>query len=458
MSELGYFVAFTLVPGGMLAIAVSFSLYEVYRIGDTRLLVVILVLGFMLVHQTGEWLYFFENGVIRDQVAGEVPESAANLVASGGVYFVLAYVRRERVLKRELADSKADVEAAADRLELIFENVNDGIFLVDVDEGRIAEANERACELLRYDRSELVGMSPADIHPHEQDAYQRFVSRARTDGGAVTDQLSCRRRDGTDMPAAISASDTTLTVDGNEVILVSVRDNTRRIRYRQQLELFGRILRHNLRNELNVVMGKLELIRTNADGSDTSERATEAIQTCQELADLSDDIRRLQDTLKRERTRAERTTDLVTVTKDAVREVRERHPAADVSVYLPELARVRAGGDIGWAVYELLENAVVHAEREDPSVEVRIRHTSRSPRDGGTWVVLTIADNGPGIPELERAVVEDASTRTALDHGSGVGLWVAWELVQLYEGELDLGRRSDGAGTVVHVRLPHPVN
>jgi signal transduction histidine kinase len=93
-------------------------------------------------------------------------------------------------------------------------------------------------------------------------------------------------------------------------------------------------------------------------------------------------------------------------------------------------------------VQELVENANTHTDSE-----IRV---SADPTDDG-FVDLRVADDGPGIARQERAVIEKGR-ETALEHGSGVGLWlVAWA-VREYGGTVEFADREDG--TTVVVRLP----
>jgi signal transduction histidine kinase len=65
----------------------------------------------------------------------------------------------------------------------------------------------------------------------------------------------------------------------------------------------------------------------------------------------------------------------------------------------------------------------------------------------------TVEDEGPGIPDHEREVIE-SGTETTLEHGSGLGLWVAkWGAMRL-GGEVRF--RDVGRGTAVEIRLPGP--
>ena len=72
---------------------------------------------------------------------------------------------------------------------------------------------------------------------------------------------------------------------------------------------------------------------------------------------------------------------------------------------------------------------------------------------------LTVADNGPGVPEALRQVVferfrqgDDGATRR--HGGTGLGLAIAREFAALHGGDITLGDGEDGQGAVFAMRLP----
>lgn len=70
------------------------------------------------------------------------------------------------------------------------------------------------------------------------------------------------------------------------------------------------------------------------------------------------------------------------------------------------------------------------------------------------WVVFRIRDFGPGIPEDEIPLVKRKFYKgSSKARGSGIGLAVCDEIVQLHGGELIL-TNAEGGGTEVTVRLP----
>jgi signal transduction histidine kinase len=95
------------------------------------------------------------------------------------------------------------------------------------------------------------------------------------------------------------------------------------------------------------------------------------------------------------------------------------------------------------AVEELVENAVVHSDDPDPTVRVSV-----SP--GEACTDLVVADDGPGIPPTERRTIE-GDVESALEHASGLGLWLVSWIVDSSGGEVDC--EVSESGTVVRVRL-----
>ncbi|MFD9465762.1 sensor histidine kinase [Streptomyces sp. NPDC060027] len=105
-------------------------------------------------------------------------------------------------------------------------------------------------------------------------------------------------------------------------------------------------------------------------------------------------------------------------------------------------------GQVGRLLANLLDNARRHARER---VEVRVRG------DGG-WAVLTVADDGDGIPAGQRDRVferfvrlDDARSRD--DGGAGLGLAIARDVAVRHGGTLTVGEAPAG-GALFELRLP----
>ena len=74
------------------------------------------------------------------------------------------------------------------------------------------------------------------------------------------------------------------------------------------------------------------------------------------------------------------------------------------------------------------------------------------PDQGGPTVVITVADNGPGIPpEVTDRIFSPFFTTKP--QGSGLGLAIVRKIVDAHDGRIDVGERKDG-GAVFRVTLP----
>jgi signal transduction histidine kinase len=78
------------------------------------------------------------------------------------------------------------------------------------------------------------------------------------------------------------------------------------------------------------------------------------------------------------------------------------------------------------------------------------------PGPGGVATVITIADEGPGIPAADRARVFDPFfTTKAAGAGTGLGLAVCKHLIATAGGTIEAGARPGGPGAELRVTLPN---
>jgi signal transduction histidine kinase len=131
---------------------------------------------------------------------------------------------------------------------------------------------------------------------------------------------------------------------------------------------------------------------------------------------------------------------------EIVRLLRETKSTIDA-----DLAPTRLVGDPGGlsrVVRNLLENAARHAASR---VELRVGSQAG-------YAILTVGDDGPGIPEADRIRVFDRFVRLDADRarsggGTGLGLAIVSEVVAAHGGSVTIGDRP-GGGALVRVQLP----
>lgn len=133
--------------------------------------------------------------------------------------------RIENLLDRRNISKKQSREKqkVKKRYKTIFESANDAIFILDPKKESILDCNQKACEILGYNKTELLSLSPIDdLHPNEEQRFKKFLEKTLEKGKNRTDKLSCTRKDGTVFPAEISAS--TIQSKGEKNIIASARN------------------------------------------------------------------------------------------------------------------------------------------------------------------------------------------------------------------------------------------
>ncbi|GGM64621.1 signal transduction histidine kinase [Halarchaeum rubridurum] len=223
-------------------------------------------------------------------------------------------------------------------------------------------------------------------------------------------------------------------------VIIGVYD-VRRIRAeelateRERLAVLNTLVRHNLRHEAQRLLFAVERVR---ETDPETAAAVEAV--ADDLSEMNENVHAVEEAFDTEPTEV----DVAETCRGVVADAREEY-GVEVSLDAPESASVRASEYLRNAVGELVENAAEHAG-DDPAVEIDVT------REGRT-VELTVADDGPGIPESERELVAGDREITQLEHGSGLGLWLVRWIIEEYGGEVEFGE-SDLGGAAVTLSLP----
>lgn len=337
------------------------------------------------------------------------------------------------------------------RYRFLVEEAEDILYMLD-SEGRYVLVNDSMTEITGYSREELLGNSPemvlsdADLEKGENRIMNLIESAEReTDTWTVT----LISKDGKRIPCELRFT-LLPTQDGEYEGIVGVgRDIRERKRREQKLQVMTRVLRHNIRNKLGLVMGKADLLRTRAE-EDDYELTTEQIictadqleSNAREMVELSEKVRTIQERI-RSVPESDIRTDVAKLGRAVVQQHRAAYPDATINFEAPTSVYARVPESYEIALSELIENAIEHAEFECPTVRVEIT------RENGE-VVTTVVDDCPEIPETEREVLRE-ERETDLTHSAGVGLWLVYWVTKTAEGSLDF--EYTGKGNRVKLRF-----
>jgi signal transduction histidine kinase/PAS domain-containing protein len=207
-------------------------------------------------------------------------------------------------------------------------------------------------------------------------------------------------------------------------------------------QVLGRVLRHNLRNKLTVIQGNAEEL-VGAGEAAASGSAESILEACRSLEEVAENAQAMREVIQnREETTA---MSLADVTRRAVGVVQNDYPDATIETTFEINPTVNAHPNLRLCLDQLVRNAVEHGTAGGMStVTVSVFDTDAGP-------VIEIADDGPGIPNHELHVI-DQHGESALEHGSGVGLWIVDRVVEYSNATVSF---SYDDGAVVCITFPN---
>jgi two-component system phosphate regulon sensor histidine kinase PhoR len=132
--------------------------------------------------------------------------------------------------------------------------------------------------------------------------------------------------------------------------------------------------------------------------------------------------------------------------------------AVQVRLEIPESAPVRCAPEVAVAVKNLIENAVKYTaqkfqERDGGLVRVKLE-------DMGISWVLTVEDNGPGVPQgMEEVIFQrfrrgDFHRARQSQGGYGLGLAIARSILKAHGGDVRLEKSRPGEGSIFRMEIP----
>lgn len=326
--------------------------------------------------------------------------------------------------------------------ELIIRRMRIGVLAIDAD-CRIQMMNESAFFLLggSTGQNKLLG----DISPELYEALSEWRSNPSREVAPLTLQTSQAQV----VPKFVALPGTAairvlIFLEDNDVVAqraIELSANT-------LAKLSGSIA-HEIRNPLAAVSHASQLLAESEDILKADARLVNIIYNqSRRMNGIVENILQLS---RREKSRPD-IFDLTAWLEEIVEEFKGALPAMeidlDTSFRDEEVLVLFDRGQLHQAVWKLMENALQHAGRDGvaPHVSIKMEHLT----DTGTCVI-TIEDNGPGIPDDKIKHIFEPFYTTH-KQGSGLGLYIARQLCEVNQAELTVDSKT-GVGTRFYVRL-----
>jgi len=353
----------------------------------------------------------------------------------------------ERVLSsvRDISERKRRQR----RIRATFDQTFQFIGLLEPD-GTLIEANQAALEFGGVDRADVVGLSLWETewfaYDSEVQAIAKQAVERAADGEFVRRNVEVRGADGTEV-IDFSLRPVTDAQDRVTLLVPEGRLITDRLKQRQRLDVYSRVMRHNIRNKLTVVDGLTNELKERLADPELEALADRVLSASARLETIAEQIREF-DRLRDEELATERV-----AVGEVLHQLATEYDPLDTATTVeadcePGLAIHSNRSLIELALRQLVENAVQHG-----GTTVRMR--AKTPADDRWGVEIVVSDDGDGVPMDELAPIREG-TRTQVEHGTGIGLHLSKWSVDELGGRIDF-EVAAGTGTTVTVRLPPSV-
>jgi PAS domain S-box-containing protein len=380
-----------------------------------------------------------------------------------GLVAITFDITADRRANEDLRRQKVAVELSRQRDRALLNSIGEGLVVID-EKGRIANINASAAKMLGFSRKELVGKWFTSTVPAYTDKSRpiepldRPSIRALATGKPVSTRAQYRRKDGSMFPVSLTISP--VVFDGKPIGVIEVfRDITSDARLDRAKEEFVSLASHQLRTPATGVKAYLSMMLDGYTGEltaeqreylqrsfDSNERQLEVINSILDVARL--DAGRIQPELA--------TCSLNQLVEEVVEEaqvaVRQRQQL--LSAKLPAKAvQVHVDRRL---MHMVIENILSNASKYTPEggkIDVQVK------ADRST-ALIRVADTGVGIaaedqPRLFQRFSRIHNNLSAARGGTGLGLYLARQLVGLHKGSLTVAS-TIGEGTTLTIELPLP--
>lgn len=339
----------------------------------------------------------------------------------------------------EQVQQTRQIRTQKQRYESLFNSIGGAIAVTDLD-GRVQTCNPGFTDLFGHEVDEIEGRRLHTITDDEDDLNRLLDG---TDAPREPKIINYRKKSGQVFPGESRSSPLRTQDSGVSEHVIHIIDISDKQESREQLQVLGRVFRHNVKNDMNVIMAETELIQEQRSNA-TASGAERILEKSRNFVEMAENQHRITELLT-EKPEPE-TIDVVPITKEALSDVQREYPDATLTTDIPPRSRANTTHKIDEAIRELVQNAIVHSDQEQPSVDIQLRRTE-------TVTELIIRDDGPGIPEQEWKVLTDETEINPLSHGTGLGLWFVHQVIRQSNGVLSFDT-NDSGGTTVTVRLP----
>lgn len=334
--------------------------------------------------------------------------------------------------------------------EKVLEVAPDPIVVID-GKGKIEEVNEAFYEKTGYEEKEIEGkgieelpvLSDEDKKKVLQGYEMRMADQDIPEKLEFPYSIEYKTKDGEKRYAELNAK-ILKKEDKSKGSVAILRDITHAKKEEERREFLHSLLSHDVRNTISVTEGYLQLMEEAAEGYDLPDEIRKYLDKARKGTKKGLDKVQKVGRLSKVGEEELRPRDLNQVIENIID--KQRDLASEYNIEIEDeydSYEVIAGGLLGDMFSNLIENSIKHSEGD------RIRISTEEYEDE---VGTCIEDDGKGIPDEEKGRIFERGYSKGKSGGSGLGMYFVKELVNEYQGSIDL-TDSDLGGAKFDIRL-----
>lgn len=344
-------------------------------------------------------------------------------------------------LLTDISESKRAEEAlkaSEERMRKLIEQLPLGVAIADLSE-EIQLANQAMADLLMLEKQKLVGSKLNEYLNPDSAKLMLAQTKTRKQGKHSAYNIDMIRSDGEERLVRIVAAPnynsegkTIGSVGIFEDITEQKANEVVRARQEQEINLYGSLLRHDLRNDLGLILSYIEAVQMLLKDPDEEiiSFMESALASIERMANLLKNFGRPQNVKE---------VDIVEFISEISEETQEAEKNLKISVdYATDTKpiRITTGSLLALVFMNLFRNSAQHAG-PNPIIAVKVSRSNQK-------MEIIVSDNGPGVPEEFQARLFSRGTSSKGEAG-GLGLYLCRQIIEGTGGSIKLDSGAPGA-------------
>jgi len=333
-------------------------------------------------------------------------------------------IKKERALKE-----------SEERYRRLFETAYDGMLIIDAKSGKIKDANPHLQDIIGYGKEELVGKRLWEIGTFKDIAENKKRFQELVEEGLIRyEDLPLKTKNGEEVPVEFLSN--TYDVGEEKVVQCNIREVGERKEAEERQEFLHSILRHDVRNKIQVAKGHVQLMKE--ENEDYSDEIMKTIKSAEEIIEKVSILQKVETCEEIEEIVLNDLIDQV------ICEYEEQARKKDITLEVQDLScKVKGSPLLSTLFGNLIENSIQHGVCEKIKISGEME---------GENCLVTVEDDGKGIPDEIKEKIFERGYKKGKNAGSGLGMYLAKEIANSYDGNVEV-KDSDMGGVGFEVRL-----